>query len=280
MFHATHWIDEQHTNMVCSRRRFTVSLLLLAATLLLPGLAAAQGRQAPTIQPLLISAAVSLSELLQALGPVFGRSRRVPIPQLNLASSGTLQRQIEQGAPVDVIISAGSRQLDALERAGLLLPGSRRNLISNRLVLVVAANRSGRLDFIDLAGPRLQRLAIGDNSVPAGDYARQALSHFKLLADVQPKLLPLASVRAVAAAVASGNADAGLVYRSDAAGVPKLRITATAPPSSHSPILYGGAVLRRSPQPGLARAYLEMLAAPQAQSALIRAGFAPLPPRR
>lgn len=265
--------------MVCKRRRLTLSLLLAAASVLLQGHAAALAQRPPTVQPLLVSAAVSLSEVLQALGPVFARSRRVPIPQLNLAGSGALQRQIEQGAPVDVVISAGTRQLDALERDGLLLPGSRRNLISNKLVLVVPANRSGRLQFIDLAGPRLQRLAIGDNNVPAGDYARQALSHFKLLAEVRPKLVPLASVRAVAAAVASGHADAGLVYRSDAAGVPKLRITATAPPSSHSPIVYSGAVIRSSPQPALARAYLGMLAAPRAQTALIRAGFAPLPPR-
>lgn len=268
----------------CGRRLIGALLLLGPATLILQSsgwrMSAALAQRQPSNQPLLVSAAVSLSEVLKAIGPGFARSRQVPNPQLNLASSGTLQRQIEQGAPVDVFISAGTRQMEALERAGLLLPGTRRNLISNQLVLVVPASRKGMLGFADLDGPRVRRIAIGDGTVPAGDYARQVLGHFKLTAAVQPRLVPLASVRAVAAAVASGNADAGLVYRSDVSGFPNLRITATAPPASHSPILYSGAVVRRSRQPDLARAYLATLAAPPAQSALIRAGFSSLPAKR
>jgi molybdate transport system substrate-binding protein len=81
---------------------------------------------------------------------------------------------------VDVFLSAGSRQMDALEQAGLLLKGTRRTLISNQLVLVVPANVRGILGFLDLASPRIRRIAIGDNSVPAGDYARQVLQHFRL----------------------------------------------------------------------------------------------------
>lgn len=270
--------------MPWGRQRIS-AVLLLAATALLPQgcgwrgdtpLARWQGAR----RPLLVSAAVSLSDVVKAIGPGCAGSRRVPNPQLNLAGSGTLQRQIEQGAPVDVFISAGVRQMDALERADLLLPGTRRNLIGNQLVMVVPASRTGRLSFGDLASPRVRRIAIGDSAVPAGDYARQVLGHFKITAAIQPRLVPLPSVRAVAAAVASGSADVGLVYRSDAAGEPSLRITAIAPPASHSPILYSGAVIRRSRQPGLARAYLDALAAPPAQSALIRAGFAPLPAKR
>ncbi|MFO8237873.1 MAG: molybdate ABC transporter substrate-binding protein [Prochlorococcaceae cyanobacterium] len=267
--------------MPWSRRRSGASLLLAATALILHGSGGRGGApltQRPAAsQPLLVSAAVSLSNVLKAIGPDFAGSRRAASPQLNLAGSGTLQRQIEQGAPVDVFISAGARQMDALERAGLLLPGTRRNLIGNQLVLVVPAGRDGMLGFADLASPRVRRIAIGDSAVPAGDYARQVLRHFQLTGAVQPKLVPLPSVRAVAAAVASGSADAGLVYRSDASGVTNLRITATAPPASHSPILYSGAVIRRSRQPGLARAYLDALAGQPAQSALTRGGFAPLP---
>lgn len=267
------------------RRRLIGAILLLGpATVLLQGsswrMVTPLAQRQPSKPPLLVSGAASLSEVLRAIGPGFARTQQVPDPQLNLASSGTLQRQIEQGAPVDVFISAGARQMDALERAGLLFPGTRRNLIGNKVVLVVPAGSSGRLSFAGLASPRIRRIAIGDSTVPAGDYARQVLDHFKLTAAVQSKLVPLSSVRAVAAAVASGNADAGLVYRSDATSVSNLRITATAPPASHSPILYSGAVIRRSRQPGLARAYLATLAAPPAQSVLIRAGFTPLPAGR
>ena len=237
-------------------------------------------QKGPAAQPLLVSAAISLTDVLQGLAPSFSRSKRVPPPQFNLGASGSLQRQIEQGAPVDVFLSAGTRQMDALEQAKLLLPGTRRNLISNQLVLVVPAQRRGVVGFTDLESPRIRRIAIGDAAAPAGEYARQALRHYKLLTALQPKLVPLSSVRAVAAAVASGSADAGFVYRSDTYGVSNLRIAATASAASHTPILYSGAVIRRSRQPALARAFLDGLQSPAARSAFIRAGFSPLPPAR
>ena len=239
--------------------------------------ARAAAQQPPAAQPLLVSAASSLAAVLQTMAPAFSRARGVPLPQFNLAASGTLQRQIEQGAPVDVVVSAGSRQMDALEQAGLLLQGSRRNLISNQLVLVVPASQRGRLGFRDLSSPRIRRIAIGDSAVPAGEYARQVLAHYQLSAILKPKLVPLGSVRAVAAAVASGNADAGFVYRSDVVGIGNLRITATAAAASHKPILYSGAVIQRSRQPGVAKAYLDGLASTAARSALLRAGFSALP---
>jgi molybdate transport system substrate-binding protein len=178
---------------------------------------------------------------------------------------------------VDVFLSAGSRQMDALEQAGLLLKETRRNLISNQLVLVVPANVRGILGFDDLVSPRIRRIAIGDNTVPAGEYARQVLQPFRLSDSLQPNLVPLGSVRAVAAAVASGSADAGFVYRSDAVSLPVLRTASTAPAASHRPILYSGAVIQCSPQPGLARVYLDGLGSPAACNAFIRAGFSPLP---
>ena len=188
-----------------------------------------------------------------------------------------LQHQIQLGAPADVFLSAGGRPMEALQRAGLLLPGSRRDLLGNRLVLVVPARAPRRpLGIADLAGPGVGRIAIGDGTVPAGDYARQVLAHYGLTAAVAPKLVPLGSVRAVARAVAAGNVDAGLVYRSDAVQLGGLRVVATAPAASHAPIRYSGAVLRTSRQPGLARAYLGSLATPAAQALFDREGFEPL----
>lgn len=266
------------TNLRCTP--LALLLTLTGLSLLLGSTPRAAAQSTPAAPPLLVSAAISLGDVLKTLAPAFSRAQRMPPPQFNLAGSGTLQRQIEQGAPVDVFLSAGGRQMDSLEQAGLLLKGTRRNLISNQLVLVVPSNRRGMLGFPDLSSPRIRRIAIGDNTVPAGDYAREVLQHFKLTAAVQSKLVPLGSVRAVATAVASGNADAGFVYRSDGVGATNLRIAATAPSSSHQPILYSGAVINRSRQPGIARAYLDGLGSAAARNAFIRAGFSPLPAGR
>jgi molybdate transport system substrate-binding protein len=275
-------ISHRASNMIMSRpcQQFGGLFGVLGLTLLLNSQQPATAQKPPSPEPLLVSAAISLTNVLQGLAPAFSRSQRVPPPQFNLGASGTLQRQIEQGAPVDVFLSAGTKQMDALEQAKLLQPGTRRNLISNQLVLVVPAQRKDIVGFADLDSSRIRRIAIGDNAVPAGDYARQVLRHYKLSTTLQPKLVPLGSVRAVAAAVASGNADAGLVYRSDTFGVSNLRIAATAPAASHSPILYSGAVIRRSRQPAMAKAYLDGLQTPAARSAFIRAGFSPLPALR
>lgn len=262
----------------CHRPPWARRLLPVLGTLLASGAAAAAPPPSTAPPPLLVSAAVSLREVLQRLSPGFQRRHRVPAPQFNLAASGTLQRQIEQGAPVDVLLSAGDRPMQALERVGLLRRGSRRTLIGNRLVLVASARQRRILGFADLASPRIRRIAIGDSAVPAGDYARQVLQHHGLSASVRTRLIPLGSVRAVAAAVASGSADVGFVYRTDAIGMAGLRIVATAPASSHEPIVYSGAVLARSRQPGLAAAWLASLTAPEARRTWQQAGFLPLPP--
>lgn len=257
---------------------------LVAVPLLIVGLAAAVGGAAggarAAAPSLLVSAAASLSGPLQALAAPFARAQRAVPPQFNFGASGLLQQQIQQGAPVDVFLSAGVRPMDTLEKAGLLLAGSRRDVLGNRLVLVVPARAPQRtLAIAGLAGPGVGRIAIGDGTVPAGDYARQVLVHFGLTAAVAPKLVPLGSVRAVARAVAAGNVDAGFVYRSDVVQLGGLRVVATAPATSHAPIRYSGAVLRGSRQPQLALAYLRSLGTPAAQARFRREGFESLSDR-
>lgn len=256
------------------------SLLVVALVVVVVAGCRGGGGEGARADPLLVSAAVSLSGPLQALAAPFARSRGRAEPRFNLGASGLLQQQIQQGAPADVFLSAGARPMEALERAGLLLPGSRRDLLGNRLVLVVPARAPRRpLSFADLAGPGVGRIAIGDGTVPAGDYARQVLAHDGLSGAVAPKLVPLGSVRAVARAVAAGHADAGLVYRSDAEQLGGLRVVAMAPAVSHAPILYSGAVLRTSRQPRQALAYLRSLTTPAALALFGREGFEPLPDR-
>ncbi|KEF41581.1 MAG: hypothetical protein ER33_10430 [Cyanobium sp. CACIAM 14] len=254
--------------------------LLVGAAVVVPHGRDGDGGARAGDAPLLVSAAASLSGPLQALAVPFARSRGVAPPRFNFGASGLLQQQIQLGAPADVFLSAGVRPMDALQKAGLLVPGSRRDLLGNRLVLVVPERAPRRpLDFPGLAGPAVGRIAIGDGTVPAGDYARQVLAHYGLSGAVAVKLVPLGSVRAVARAVADGNVDAGMVYRSDAQQLGGLRVVATAPAASHAPIRYSGAVLRSSRQPRLALAWLDALATPQARALFRRDGFKPLPDR-
>jgi len=224
--------------------------------------------------PLLVSAAISLTEPLQLLAPLFARQQKLPPPAFNFGSSGTLKQQIEKGAPVDVFVSAGEKPLNQLEQQGLLLPGSRRAIAGNQLVLVVPA-RSPRqpLNFQGLAGVGIRRIAIGDSSVPAGAYARQTLNFYQLTDTLQSKLVPMASVRAIAHAVARGDVDAGIVYKSDANQVANLRITAMAPERSHAPITYSAAVIRTSKQPRHALAYLSSLTNPRSLQEYRRFGL-------
>ena len=223
---------------------------------------------------LLVSAASSLTEPLQALVPVLPRHQTGTPPAFNFGSSGALRQQIEKGAPVDVLIAAGDWSLNQLEHQGLLLPGSRRVLAANQLVLVVPA-RSPRhpLSFEGLGSRAIRRIAIGDSNVPAGDYARQTLAYYQLTEVLRPKLVPMGSVRAVANAVARGDVDAGLVYKTDADLVANLRMTATAPERSHAPIIYSAAVIKATRHPQEALAYVRSLTSSRARQEYRRFGL-------
>lgn len=229
-------------------------------------------------KPLLVGAASSLSEPLQDLAPGFVAALKVPAPSFNFAASGVLLQQIHRGAPIDVFVSAGEKQMDWLQKAGLLVVGSRRVIAGNQLVLVVPSRSPlHSLRFQGLNSMAIRRIAIGDSSVPAGDYGRQTLAYYGLSEAVKAKLVPLGSVRAVAIAVAAGDVDAGIIYKSDAQNVRNLRIVALAPDASHTPIRYSAAVIAASRQPKVASAYLGSLTTAQASQVFRRYGLLPLP---
>lgn len=225
--------------------------------------------------PLLISAAASLQDALEAIDPVFEQANRSTSVNYNFGASGALQQQIQQGAPADVFISAATRQMDALQEAGLLLPGTRRNLLTNRLVLIVPSNsRLNLTSFRQLTNSTVRRIAVGEfRSVPVGQYAEELFRNLGILAQVQPKLVYANNVRGVLAAVESGNADAGIVYTTDARISDRVRQVATAPETLHSPIIYPIAVLNRSRNPQAARAYVQFLSSRQARIIFQQFGF-------
>jgi molybdate transport system substrate-binding protein len=195
--------------------------------------------------------------------------------RFNFASSGTLQQQIQRGAPVDVFISAADKQMNALATKNLILHSTRRILAHNELVLVVP--RMARVpirNFSDLGSPSVRRIAIGaPASVPAGQYAEQMLRKLGLWNRVQPKAVQGKDVREVLTQVALGNVDAGLVYRTDAATTPQVRIVKAAPKGSHQSINYPMAVVTSTRNGTTARGFLSFLQTSTAKAILKRRGF-------
>jgi molybdate transport system substrate-binding protein len=182
--------------------------------------------------------------------------------------------KIEQGAPVDIFFSAAEKQMDTLQSEALIIPATRRNLVANQLVLIVPAGSTGVKDFADLARPDVKVIALGEPAtVPAGMYGHQVLEHLGLLPAIEKKIVFAKDVRAVRTYVETGNADAGLVYRSDAQGSAKMRVVAAAPAGSHEPILYPAAIVKQTKQEAAARALLEFFGGAEARAIFEKYGF-------
>ncbi len=220
---------------------------------------------------LLVSAAASLKDALEEIKPLYQQSKANVNINFNFGASGALQQQIEQGAPTDIFISAAKRQVDALEQKGLLVSGTRSIIAKNRLVLVVPRNTTGITSFFNLKNENIKRIAIGEpRSVPAGQYAEQVLQKLKLLPQVKSKLVYGNNVRQVLASVESGNADAGLVYATDAKISDKVKTVVAADEKYHSAIIYPLAVVKSSKNVDAAKDFARYLATSSEAKAVIR----------
>jgi molybdate transport system substrate-binding protein len=223
---------------------------------------------------LLVSAAASLKDVMEQIRPIYQQSKPNINIKYNFGASGALLQQIQQGAPVDVFISAGKKQMDALEQSGQLLAGTRAVLAKNRLVLVVPKNVTGINSFYNLKNPNIKKIAIGEpRSVPAGQYAEQVLQKLGIYQQIKPKFVYANNVRQVLAAVESGNADAGLVYVTDAKISDKVKVVVAADEKYHSPIVYPLAVLKRSKNVNAAKDFVQFLLSDRAKDVLKKYGF-------
>jgi molybdate transport system substrate-binding protein len=245
---------------------------LLAASLGFARFRSTQERQ----QELTLSAAISLKDALDKVAQAYRADRPDTVIHFNLGASGTLQRQIEQGAPVDIFISASEDQMNSLESKGLLLPGTRKDLVKNTVVLIVPKGKTGISSFQDLARPEVKVIAIGEpQTVPAGKYAQEVLTHFRLYDQLKPRLVLGKDVRQVLTYVITGNADAGIVYATDAMTTPEVAVVATAPEDSHSPVIYPVAILKSSKETDEAKRFLDFLAGTKAKDVFKKYGFEP-----
>lgn len=203
----------------------------------------AAGCRAPAGE-VLVSAASSLRPALEAAGRAYTAAggERVLV---NTASSSSLARQIVEGAPVDLFISADRRQMDIVEQAGRLAAGTRVNLLTNQLAVVAPADRPIELaDLEGLTGEGIRRIGMGEpTAVPAGVYARQLLESRGLWEPLRPKVVPGGSVEMVLAAAESGNVDVAFVYLTDARRSPRVRTLLVVGAGEGPAIVYPAAVV-------------------------------------
>jgi molybdate transport system substrate-binding protein len=253
--------------------RIRVAILLVLG--LLAGLPARTAAQELTI-----SAAISTKDAVEELGRQFTQARPGVTLRYNLGSSGELQKQIEAGAPVDLFISAAQRQMDELERRGLIVTPSRRVFARNVLVAIKPADSP--LDLAkpaDLLDPRVRKIVIGNpRTVPVGQYTEESLRALGLWQPLQARLVLAENVRQALDYVARGEVDAGFVYATDAA-LRRERVKEAFRPAedTYRPVVYPVAVVKDSRHPDLARAFLDLLTGAEGRAVLGRLGFQPPP---
>jgi molybdate transport system substrate-binding protein len=258
------------------RRRLLLLASLAAAPLPLlePGAGRAQGGA----EPLTVFAAASLTDAMRAQAETW-QARGNPAPRLSFAASSALARQIEQGAPADLFMSADEQWMDYLQGRDLLAPGTRTSPLGNSLVLIAPADRarpvelSRSTDLAALLGPN-GRLATGDPAhVPVGRYAQAALEWMGQWGALSPRLARADNVRSALLLVERGEAPLGIVYATDAAASQAVRVVGTFPAESHQPVSYPFALTRRAAGNARARELLAFLTGPEAEPAWRRFGF-------
>ena len=244
-------------------------LLLVLCLLLTPLVARAQ--------QLTVFAAASLTDAMKDVSAQWAQDGHQPL-RMSFGSSSTLARQIEQGAPANVFASADEKWMDYLSDKKLIVPETRKDLLGNDLVLVVAADKPQHVtigpgfDLLGLLGPN-GRVATGDPAhVPVGIYAEQALRKLGIWDAVAPRLARTDDVRSALLLVERGEAPAGIVYATDAAASKAVMIAGTFPANSHDPVSYPFAVTKSGDTPD-ARALMIFLAGPQARAIFVQHGF-------
>ncbi|BDG60031.1 molybdate ABC transporter substrate-binding protein [Caldinitratiruptor microaerophilus] len=256
-----------------SRHRFAVALVFMALLVQAGCLRAAGDRREPAGRPLTVAAAANLQQAFTEIAAGFEASTGEKVV-LTFGASGQLARQIENGAPVDVFASADVGYVDALLARGLMIPDTRVLYARGRIVLV--ANRAAAVEVRDLAAladPRIRKVAIANPAhAPYGAAAREALTRAGIWEKVEPKLVFGENIRQTLQFVQTGNAEAGIVSRSEA-GVPEV-VASPIDDRLYSPLNQAAAVVKGTPREGAARRFLQFVVGPEGQAVLEKYGYA------
>lgn len=251
-------------------------VILSIMVLMLSVLSTWQSSDAESSGEITVSAAISLKNTFVEIGKVFEAKNKGTKINFNSGASGDLIRQIEAGAPVDVFASAALKDMDEIDRKGLVIRDTRVNFAGNVLVLIIPSNSGLQLkSFNDLQREDVKRIAVGNpKTVPVGRYSEETLKYFGILDNVKSKLIFAENVRQVLDYVARGEVDAGMVYSTDALVRPKeMKIAAEAPEGSHKPVIYPIAVIRGTKDERLAREFILLVTSQEGKRILERYGF-------
>ena len=250
------------------KRRSWLGLAL--ALSFLPGIAQAQN-------DMVVFAAASLKNALDEIAATWSKDTGKPAPKISYAASSALAKQIEQGAPADLFISADLDWMDYLAGKNLIKADTRFNLLGNKIVLI--APKDSKITTLAIKGADLAKALNGGrlsmanvDSVPAGKYGKAALEKLGAWNDVKDHLAQAENVRAALLLVARGEAPLGIVYATDAAAEPNVRIVAAFPEDSHPPIIYPAALTKESKNAD-AKAFLDFLRSAKARTAFEKQGF-------
>lgn len=224
---------------------------------------------------LTISAAASLKDSFEELKNIYVSENENISITYNFGSSGTLQKQIEQGAEADIFVSAANKQMDILKNENLIVNDSLFTLLENTVVLVVPNDSDLTIsDFKDLTNDSIKKIALGEpSSVPAGQYAEEVLTNVGVLDQVKGKGVYAKDVKEVLTWVESGNVDAGIVYGSDSKASDKVKVIVTASEESHSPVSYPAAVISESKNQDEANKFLDFLCSDKSKEVFEKYGF-------
>lgn len=256
------------------RRALLAGLLAAALLLLLPPAPRPAPGEAPA---LVVLAASSLTETLNTVAGAWTAAGHPPVT-LSFDASSRLATQIEAGAPADAFFSADEVWMDHLAGKGLIDPATRADLLGNTLVAVLPrASPLALSGAQDLGRPQIRRLALAGENVPAGRYARAALGSLGAWDAVSARVVSGDNVRAVLGWVAKGEADAGVVYATDARVEPAVKVAFPFPATSHPAIVYPAAVVQGSARAAEAADFLRYCRGPEAMAVFLAAGFTSAP---
>ena len=221
-----------------------------------------------------VSAAASLTDVLQDIAPLYEKQSGDGLI-FNFGASSMLARQISEDAPADVFISADELRMDQLQQRGLIVRKSRRSILFNTLVIIVPSDSRLKIASpADLADDGIRNVAVAEpQTVPAGIYAKQYLRKLRVWDRITYKVIPTDNVRAALAAVESGNAETGIVYRTDALISRGVRIAYEVPKGEGPDISYPAAVVAESKEKAAAQRFLDYLQSPAAQAIFKKYGF-------
>ncbi|XTZ11335.1 MAG: molybdate ABC transporter substrate-binding protein [cyanobacterium endosymbiont of Rhopalodia yunnanensis] len=223
---------------------------------------------------LTVSVASSVQDVMKDIRVLYHKENPSVYINYNFGSSGSLQQQIEQGAPIDIFLSAAPKQMNVLQRKELLLTETRQDLLKNRVVLIVLKEKDNNVTFESLNNADFKKVALGDPaSVPAGQYGKEVLSFLKLYKKIDSKLVFGKNTRQILFYVETGNVDAGLIYKTDVKISKKVKIVDTAPENYHSPIIYPISVIKQSKHPEEAKKFTEFLFSEKVKNVFKNYGF-------